>query len=102
MPGTYSLNSVFPSPDLAQYQNYIVTTVGSGWVHEDANNRLSMTWYAGSQTGAEYRNGTFYLPASGVRVVCFENQFKIHAYPDASIIPASACSKCGAPIPYST
>jgi len=100
-PGTaYPINSVFSSPGTAEYANYIVSAVGSGWYQLDDRGRYNMTWYAGTQTGAEYRGGTFHMPARGVRVVCYHDEFKIHAYPDAAIIPASSCLLCGKAIPY--
>ena len=100
-PGTaYPINSVFSSPGTAGYANYIVNTMGSGWYQVDDRGRYNMTWYAGSQTGAEYHGSTFHVPASGVKVVCYQDEFKIHAFPDAAIIPATTCLRCGKPIPY--
>jgi hypothetical protein len=100
-PGTaYPIVSVFSDPGTAQYANHIVSAVGSGWYQIDNGGRPNMAWYAGTQTGAEYRGGTFHMPASGVRVVCYYDAFKIHAYPDASILSATTCIGCGKPIPY--
>ncbi|SRR6266545_1586737 len=100
-PGTaYDINSVFSDPSTAAYAGYVVSIMGSGWYQVDDWGRYNMTWYAGSQTGAEYRGGTFHVPASGVKVVCYQDEFKIHAYPDAAIVPATTCLRCGIPIPY--
>jgi hypothetical protein len=96
----YPINSVFSTPGTAQYADYIVSTVGSGWYQVDDQGRYNMTWYAGSAVGAEYRNGTFHVPASGVKVVCYRDEYKIHAFPDAAIVRATTCLRCGAPIPY--
>jgi hypothetical protein len=100
-PGTaYPINSVFSSPGTAEYAKYIVNTMGSGWYQVDDQGRYNMTWYAGSALGAEFRGGTFHMLANGVRVVCYHNEFKIHGFPDAKIIPATTCLRCGKPIPY--
>ncbi|NWF81565.1 MAG: hypothetical protein HXY37_16205 [Chloroflexi bacterium] len=100
-PGTaYSINSIFASPGTAQYAHYVLNTTASGWYQVDDYGRYNMTWYAGTVTGAEYRGGTFHVPASGVKVVCYQDTHKIHAFPDAAIIPATTCLRCGKPIPY--
>ena len=96
----YDINSVFSDPGTAAYAGYAVSTMGSGWYQIDDRGRYNMTWYAGSVVGAEYKGGIFHVPASGVKVVCYYDEFKIHAYPDATIIPATTCLRCGAPIPY--
>lgn len=99
-PGTVPVQSVFASPGTQAYADYIVNAAGSGWYQRDDQGSYSMVWYAGTQTGLEYRNGMFHAPASGVRVVCQDDEFKIHGYPDARIIPAISCDGCGRPIPY--
>lgn len=96
----YPVVSIFSTSGTAEYANYVVSTAGSGWFQVDDQGRHNMVWYAGRQTGAEFRNGTFYLPASGVKVVLYDNQYKIHAFPDAQILPATTCARCRTPIPY--
>jgi hypothetical protein len=103
-PGTtYQINSIFADPGTASYAQYVVNTAGSGWYQVDDQGRHSMAWYAGSATGAEFRNGGFYLPANGIRLVCYSDEFKIHAFPDAEqTLSTVTCERCGRLIPYET
>jgi len=97
----YPISSVFSDPGTAAYAQYVVNTAGSGWFQIDDQGRNNMAWYAGSATGAEFRNGTFFLPANGIRLVCYYDEFKIHAFPDvAQGLNAVSCERCGRPVPY--
>ena len=97
----YPISSIFSDPGTAAYAHYVVSTAGSGWYQVDDQGRYNMAWYAGQATGAEYHNGVFHIPASGIRLVSYYNEFKIHAFPDAAQELATAtCDRCGKPIPY--
>jgi hypothetical protein len=98
--GTYPLNSIFDDPTYSTYCDYVVTGTASGYLEMDNNNRKSFTWYAGQRTGAEYQNGVFVAPTSGVKIVLPENDSKLHAFPiAASPNSISYCAYCGKPLP---
>lgn len=96
------VNSIFDDPSYAGYKKYIINTAASGWVEQDKKGRTNLVWYAGKKTGVEYRNGAFYAPANGVKVVLFDNAFTIHAFPffTPSKLKTVKCLNCGASIPY--
>ncbi len=59
----------------------------------------TLNLFANERTGLTYSGGSFYVGASGIRVVCFDDDAHIHAFPDAAVLPAVSCTKCGKDIP---
>ncbi len=98
--GTYPLNSIFNDPTYNTYSGYIVTGTMSGLLEIDDYGRKNFIWYAGENTGAEYRNGIYVAPTSGVKIVLPETSTRLHAFPIAAqpnLI--NYCRNCGAPLP---
>lgn len=98
--GSHQLNSIFDDPTYDEYRRYVVTTTASGLLEIDDQGRKNLWWFAGSQTGAEYRNGVYFAPTDGVKIVWPENDTKLHAYPIVSS-PGSTvtCASCGKSLP---
>ena len=96
------VNSVFENTNYPNIKEYIINTTASGWVEVDEKGRKNFAWYAGEKTGIEYRNGAFFAPADGVKVVLSDNSFKIHGFPfsGASKLNTVRCQNCGKSIPY--
>lgn len=98
--GTYPINSIFDDPSYATYSGYIVTGTISGLMEIDDIGRKNFIWYAGQQTGAEYLNGVFVAPTSGVKIVLPEDDAKLHAFPiTAQPGLINYCANCGKPLP---
>lgn len=98
--GTYPLNSIFDDPTYDTYSQYVVTGTASGLLEIDDGNRKNFIWFAGRRTGAEYRNGIFIAPTSGVKVVLPEDDTKLHAFPITASPPSTVnCVSCGKPLP---
>jgi hypothetical protein len=96
---TSGVTSIFSDPSTSAYQNYIVSTVSSGYVEIDNLNRVNICWVGSSDTGATYKGGLFHLPTNSVKVVLHDNRYKIHAFPISTVgIPANFCIECGAAI----
>jgi hypothetical protein len=98
--GTYPLNSIFDDPTYTAYSKYIVTGTMSGFLEVDGYGRKNFIWYAGENTGAEYQNGIYVAPTSGVKIVLPENSARLHAFPllaQPSLI--NYCQNCGVPLP---
>ena len=98
--GIYSINSVFNDPTYEAYSGFIVTGTISGFMEIDDRGRKNFHWYAGEQTGVEYRNGGYNAPTNGVVIVFPEDDTKLHAYPiqgQSGVI--NYCANCGAPLP---
>jgi hypothetical protein len=97
----YNFNSVFTGPGSEMYQHYIVTTVASGHVQVDDENRTNVVWVASDQTGISYSGGTFAGPNNAVKVVFHDDDKKIHGFPiHSSELKAAKCGICGRPVPY--
>ena len=98
--GTYFVNSIFDDPTYPTYNNYIVTGTISGLLEVDNRNRNNLIWYAGERTGVEYRNGVFFAPANGIKIVLSHNSAKIHAFPITDM-PGTVnyCANCGKSLP---
>ena len=77
----YPINSVFDDATYHAIEGHIVNTIASGFLEIDDRGRHSHIWYAGSRIGAEYHNGVFVAPTDGVKVVLFEDDTKVHAFP---------------------
>lgn len=97
--GVYSINSVFDSTDYAKYRDYIVSAQASGCLQIDDNGRRNYIFYAGEKTGAQYHNGTFAMPSSGVVLVLSADAAKIHAFPSSHTPNTQVCCVCGKPVP---
>lgn len=98
--GTYSVNSIFDDPTYDKYKSYIVTGSVSGFLEIDHLRRKNLIWYAGEQTGAEYRNGIYVAPTNGVKIVLPEDTSRLHAFPiqeQPGLI--NYCQICGATLP---
>ncbi len=96
----YAINSIFDDPTYLAYSGYIVTGTISGLMEIDDHGRKNFIWYAGERTGAEYRNGMFIVPTSGIKIVLPEDDTKLHAFPIISnpgLI--NYCLNCGLPLP---
>lgn len=92
--------SVFSNPTYSSYSTYVVNTAASGLLEIDARGRKNVIWFAGSQTGIEYRNGAFFAPSDGVKIVWPENDSKLHAFPIASSpLQSAVCASCGKLVP---
>jgi len=101
-PSNYSgVVSVFDDPTYMNYATYLVNTSGSGCVEVDSTGRKSLIWVAGRNTGFTYNDGIFVRPEDAIRVVLFEDQWRIHAFPTNSIIVNSRrCFSCGKLVAY--
>jgi hypothetical protein len=94
------MNSIFDDSTYIKYEHYIVTGTLAGFLEIDDRNRKNLIWYAGERTGAEYQNGAFIAPTSGIKIVWVENDFRLHAFPirnDPNSV--NYCSSCGKPLP---
>ncbi len=96
----YQINSVFDDPTYSQYKDFIVTTCNSGGVEVDSFGRYNQIWYASEKTGMTHTSGGFSHPTSGVRVVLYGNEFKIHAFPDGFNPSEKTCCICREPMPF--
>lgn len=97
--GWVGVNSVFTDPSYETYANYLVSTTHSGCLEIDDRGRKNMIWYAGSGTGLTYENGLFKFSGDGVKVVCAEDEHKIHGFPfDSAMIRPKFCHSCGKPV----
>lgn len=98
--GTYPINSIFDDPTYDTYCSYIVTGTISGLLEIDDGGRKNFIWYAGKYTGAEYRNGIYVAPTSGVKIVLPEDSTRLHAFPLlAQPRSINHCLNCGSPLP---
>jgi hypothetical protein len=96
---SYQYVSVFDSPDFVAYKDYIVNAQASGSVEVDDQGRTSIVWVAGSNTGFTIRNGIPKEPVSGVKVVLFQDEGRVHAYPTGTYeLTTALCTECKQPI----
>ena len=97
----YGINSIFSDSSFEAYNNYMVDTTVSGWYEIDQYNRVNMIYYAGSPLGFTLQNGIYLNDNRSVRVVLYDDQYKIHGFP-AGIpnIVERRCTRCDAAIPY--
>lgn len=90
------LLSVFDSGCYDQYKNHIVNTMASGSTEIDDSNRKNIVWFAGSNKGLSFRDGTLEMATDSVKVVLYDNDYKIHAFPTSSNdIQQMKCEECG-------
>lgn len=95
----HPINSVFNDPRWGVYQNYIVAGAASGALEIDDLGRKNLVFFAGRETGLTYANNAFAMSSSGVKVICSEDEAKIHAYPYAIGLGVQRCATCGRPVP---
>ncbi len=99
--GTYPINSVFGDTDYGTYENYVVSSAGSGFLELDDRGRRNIVWVAGKTIGATYKNGIYTYPDDAVRIVLHDNQWKIHAFPTLSDkVQSKRCKRCGVLVTY--
>ncbi len=88
--------SIFQDPNLSTYATYVGNTAGSGCLEIDDLGRKNIIWVAGSTTGFTFENGIFRRPDDAVKVVLYEDQFRIHAYPtNSDFVDTKRCRNCG-------
>ncbi len=93
--------SVFDDPAYSTYATYVGNTSGSGCLEIDDSGRKNLIWVAGKNTGFTYVNGIFRQPEDAIRVVLYDNQLKIHAFPTNSyIVDTKRCHRCGELVAY--
>ena len=90
-----NLHSVFDEPSVSGYRDYIVLAAASGYLDRSNPGKPTLCYFAHEKTGNTYLNGAFQLGASGVRVVCIGRETRVHAFPDASVLPTAICAGCG-------
>jgi hypothetical protein len=95
-------NTVFTSSAASEaYLNYVVTTVASGHIQVDDQNRVNVIWVASRDIGVGLQGGSFVGPTDAVKVVLHDKPHKIHAFPiNSSKLKAASCARCGRTIPY--
>jgi long-subunit fatty acid transport protein len=87
--------SVFESMSTGRYEN-VISTVASGAVEIDDQNRRNFIWLAGERTGFGYEHGALQGPQDGVKVVLSSESEKIHAFSvNASTLVTEPCARCG-------
>jgi len=98
VPSTYYSGavSVFQNPEYSAYSTYVGNTAGSGCLVIDDFGRKNLIWVAGSTTGFTFENGFYRRPEDAVKVVLYDNQWKIHAYPtNSDSVDTKRCKNCG-------
>lgn len=94
--------SLFSNPDYENYKTYVVGTTISGCLEIDASGRKNLVYWAGQQIGCYYdpATGAVVYPESGVRVVLYRDEAKIHGFtcnPTGAMVSRCAC--CSGPLP---
>jgi len=93
--------SIFDNPTYDAYRGYTIDSSGSGCLEIDDGGRRSLIYVAGRRVGATYRNGLYVRPDDAIRVVWYENEWKIHTYPTYSeYVETQTCADCGRPVAY--
>jgi hypothetical protein len=99
--GSYPFVSVFDDPNYGAYRNYVVYTSGSGCLEIDDRGRRNLIWVAGMRVGATFENGVLKSPDDAVKVVLYDDEWKIHAYPTLSDhVETKRCVMCGQLVVY--
>lgn len=81
------------------YRDYIVSTLSSGSVEIDNQNRVNVVWVASKDVGITYKGGLFYCKDDAIKVVHHDDKYKIHAFPiPSSGLTPRRCIRCGTPI----
>ena len=98
---SYPVLSIFDNPAYDAYRNYIVYTSGSGCLEVDNKSRRNLIWVAGERVGATFENGVLKSPNDAVKVVLYDNEWKIHAYHTLSeYVETKRCAGCGRLVVY--
>ena len=96
---SYPINGIFDDPSYEQYESYVVSALSSGSALVLDDGGVSMLWAAGRDIGIKVEEGKAAIPADTVTVVLVDDEFHIHAYPDASsYFRVANCVSCGVPI----
>ena len=99
--GVYPVVSIFDDPTYDAYRNYVVNTSGSGCLEVDDRGRGSLIWVAGKKVGATFRNGVLETPDDAIKVVLYDNEWRIHSFPTLSDpIETKRCAECGQLVVY--
>jgi len=94
--------SLFKKPEYDYYKTYILGASISGCLEIDDKNRKNIVYWAGEKIGCSYDpiSGQVVYPESGVRVVLYEDDAKIHGFtcnPTGMLV--SSCASCGCSLP---
>lgn len=93
--------TLFTGVTSESYKNLIVTTVASGHVQVDSQNRINIVWVGSQTTGIAIQGGRFVGDMSAIKVVYHSDTKKIHGYPIAvAELKPACCVQCGKIIPY--
>lgn len=98
--GVYHRNSVFDADDWATYERYCVTTAASGCLEVDDQGRKNLIWFAGERVGLLDDGQSFRAPCSGIKLVCCEDEARLHPFATDFRPESRTCEKCGARVPY--
>jgi len=94
--GIYPVNSTFDDPGYETYRSYVVNTSASGCLEVDGYGRRNLIWVAGQRIGATFQSGVLIRPDDAVRVVLYNNEWKIHTFPTTSDhVATQRCAECG-------
>src|ERR1022692_1060757 len=96
--------SLFSNPDYESYKTCVVGATISGCLEIDDSGRKNLVYWAGREIGCYYDplSGVVKYPESGVRVVLYQNEAKIHGFtcnPTGMLVATCAC--CGGFLPGS-
>lgn len=94
--------SLFGNQEYDNYKNYVVGTTISGCLEIDDQNRKNLVYWAGKKIGCyvDPLTGDIIYPESGVKVVLYNNDAKIHGFtcnPTGHL--NTQCTSCGGPLP---
>ncbi len=102
--GTYTVNSIFTHNDCdtnstisyKEYENYCLLTSVSGSLEIDDHFRYNLLFYAINPIGVLTVSGIPISSLDCVKLVLFQQNNKIHAYPTSSTdIISQQCAYCG-------
>jgi hypothetical protein len=78
------------------YQEFIVTAVCSGHVQIESPTKWNIVWIGSESIGIALEGGRFLGDRTAVKVVCYSDENKIHAYPiSADELKPALCIQCG-------
>lgn len=93
---SYDINSIFNDKSYDNYRDYIVNTLASGSVEIDNQNRKNIIYCAGKNIGFTNISGSIQIPTDAVKVVLYQNDYKVHSYPTGSAGFVNVlCDNCG-------
>ena len=92
----YPIVSIFDNPSYDIYRVHVVNTSASGSLEIDDQGRRNLIWVAGQQVGFTVREGKIVTPDNAVKVVLYNSEWKIHAFPTSSDrFETRRCMECG-------